>query len=200
MEYMGETFISARYKKEDFIKLRLTMTSNEEDWSKAISIFEDRIKGRYLDVIDRIIDDRRLMIDGFSIMALNCLLIETLLQFKNGWDETQNSNSYHYSEFLMEEFPQTFININLARKFYRDIRCGILHSAQTKNGSQLTIDKEYVIKFIYTSRGKSISVDVVGISKMIKDYFFSYVEKLKDCRNEDKRYCFLKKMTYLCMH
>jgi hypothetical protein len=200
MEYMGETFISAMYKKEDFIKLNLTITSAEKDWCKAIDIFQDRIKGRYMDIIDRIIDDRCLMIDGFSIMALNCLLIETLLQFKNGWDETQNSNCYEYSRFLTEEFPHIFINDTLARKFYRDIRCGILHSAQTKNGSQLTINKEYVVEFINNGKGRSISVDVLGISRIIKDYFSSYIEKLKDCSNEDERYCFLKKMKYLCIH
>lgn len=200
MEYMGETFISERYKKEDFINLNLSMRSNEEDWSKAIDIFEDRIKGRYLDIIDRIINDGCLMIDGFSVMALNCLLIETLLQFKNGWDETKNSNSYEYSRFLTEEFPDVFINTTLARKFYGDIRCGILHSAQTKNGSQLAINKQYVVEFICTNRGRSISVDVIGISEIIRNYFYNYVEKIKNCRNEDERYNFLRKMRYLCRH
>jgi hypothetical protein len=140
------------------------------------------------------------MIDGFSVMALNCLLIETLLQFKKGWDETQNSNSGEYSRFLTEEFPDIFINITLAKKFYGDIRCGILHSAQTKNGSQLTINKEYVVKFIDSSRGRSISVDVAGISRIIRDYFYEYVEKIKDCSNEDERYNFLQKMKCLCRH
>ncbi|MBK1810780.1 hypothetical protein JHL18_09035 [Clostridium sp. YIM B02505] len=200
MEYMGEIFISPRYKKEDFINLNLTMTSNQEDWIKAIDIFEDRIRGRYLNIIDRIIGDGFLMIDGFAVMALNCLLIETLLQFKNGWDETRKSNSYEYSRFLMEEFPHIFTSNNLARKFYGDIRCGILHSAQTKNGSQLTINKGYVAEFIYTNMRTSISVDVVGVSMVIKDYFLRYVEKIKQSNNGYERHCFLEKMKFLCKH
>ncbi|MCB2353921.1 hypothetical protein [Clostridium estertheticum] len=201
MEYMGETFISARYKKEDFINLNLTMTSVEEDWNKAIDIFEDRIRERYLNIIDKIMNDGCLVVDGFSVMALNCLMIETLLQFKNGWDETPyRRNSMEYKRFLLEEFSGVFTNTELAQRFYTDIRCGILHSAQTKNGSQLTIDKDYIVEFIHTSRGRSISVNVVGISRIIRDYFSDYVDKIKSNSNEDERHYFLEKMRYLCIH
>lgn len=46
------------------------------------------IRGRFLEQIQCMINDNNLMKDGFSIMALNCLLIETLLQFKYGLDQT----------------------------------------------------------------------------------------------------------------
>lgn len=198
MNYMGETFISARYKKEEFNNLHLNSRSDERDWNFAIEIFEDRIRGRYLDIIDRIINNGCLMVDGFSVMALNCLLIETLLQFKNGWDETKKSNSDNYSKFLEEEFPRVFTNKKLAFIFYRDIRCGILHSAQTKNGSQLTVNEKYVVAVINTNRGKRISVDVVGMSGIIKNYYLDYIEKIRNRQNVDLRDCFLKKMDHLC--
>lgn len=67
------------------------MDSSDISWNKAICIFEDKIRGRYLDVISRIDNNDCLHNDGFVIMALNCLLIETLLQFKNGWNETDGS-------------------------------------------------------------------------------------------------------------
>lgn len=196
MEYMGETFISPMYKKSDYRGLNLNMRSREHDWDTAIDIFKDRIQGRYLNVIDRIIDDHYLMVDGFSIMAINCLLIETLLQFKNGWDETRRGNAHEYSKFLNDEFPNIFPTMPLARKFYSDIRCGILHSAQTKNGSQLTVNKSYVVSYIDNSN--CISVDVKGISRIIEEYFLNYIDKLKDSNNEDERYMFMKKMNYMC--
>lgn len=198
MNYIGETFISARHRKEDFINLHLNLRSCEKDWNFAIEIFEDRIRGRYLEIIDRIINNGCLMVDGFSVMALNCLLIETLLQFKNGWDETKKSNSDEYSKFLKEEFPHIFTNKELALIFYRDIRCGILHSAQTKNGSQLTVNENYTVAVINTNRRKSISVDVVGISEIIKSYYSDYIEKLRNAQNVDLRVGFIKKMDYLC--
>lgn len=198
MDYMGETFISTKHKKEEFINLHLDSRSDERDWNFAIEIFEDRIRGRYLDIIDRIVNNGCLMVDGFSVMALNCLLIETLLQFKNGWDETKNSNRDEYSKFLKEEFPHVFTNKDLALKFYSDIRCGILHSAQTKNGSQLTVNKKYVVAVINTNRGKRISVDVVGMSRIVKNYYSDYIEKLRNVSNVALRDCFFKKMDHLC--
>lgn len=41
-------------------------------------------------------------------MALDCLLIETLLQFKFGYEETTGVNSVTYSNFLSCEFHDIF--------------------------------------------------------------------------------------------
>lgn len=196
MEYMGEIFISVKYKKSDYIDLNLRVISNEDDWNKAINIFKDRIEGRYLNVIDKMIIDNSLIVDGFSIMAINCLLIETLLQFKNGWDETRRGNANEYSKFLNEEFPNIFPTRKIAKKFYSDIRCGILHSAQTKNYSQLTVNESYVVKYLEDK--DSISVDIIGIYEIIRNYFSSYIEKLNNPINEDERHMFIRKMNYIC--
>lgn len=197
MNYMGETYISARYTKEDFNNLNLTIRSNEKDWRFSIKIFEDRIRGRYLNIIESIIREGDLVVDGFAVMALNCLMIETLLQFKNGWNETpRGKNSEEYKQFLSQEFPHIFTNIKLAQRFYTDIRCGILHSAQTKNGSQLTVGEDYIVKLINNGRG--ISVDVIRVSRVIINYFNNYIQTLKDYRNERERFYFLQKMKYLC--
>lgn len=66
-------------------------------------------------------------------MALNCLLIEILLQFKNVWDQTPlGVNKVEYKWFLKAELPEIFYNDKIAKMIYEDIRCGILHYAQTK--------------------------------------------------------------------
>lgn len=51
MEYNNEYFISLRYTKNDFLDLGISLNSNE-NWDKALEIFDDRIKGRYLNIID----------------------------------------------------------------------------------------------------------------------------------------------------
>lgn len=73
-----------------------------------------------------------------------------------------------------------FRNITLARCFYSNIGCGILHSAQTKNGSQLTTRNEYIVRRIGKNR---ISVDVIGISEMINNYFERYIENIRNREN-----------------
>lgn len=72
--------------------------TSEEGWRTAIEIFEDRIKYRYLDAIDvlqasddehyKLYKQRRF---GFSMMALDCLLIETLAQFRNGLKDSDEA-------------------------------------------------------------------------------------------------------------
>lgn len=52
--------------------------SVEVDWQTAINIFEDRIRSRFLNIINQA---QPSLVSGFAVMALDCLLIETLQQF-----------------------------------------------------------------------------------------------------------------------
>ncbi|MBD8035043.1 hypothetical protein [Solibacillus merdavium] len=196
MEFNGESRISIDHTKEHFLGLALDLNS-DKNWDQAIKIFRNRIEGRYLNVIDELINRKSLLEDGFIIMALNCLLIETLLQFRDGSDETKGGNRQRYSEFLEEEFPHIF-NLKLAKKFYSDIRCGILHSAQTKGKSKLTFDKDYVVKFDKSGREGYILVDVKNFTLEIKAYYFRYLEMIEQNVGE-VREKFRDKMLYICL-
>ncbi|MFJ7649157.1 hypothetical protein ACIQ1H_16570 [Lysinibacillus sp. NPDC097279] len=196
MEYNNESFISLWYTKDNFLDLNLRLNS-DDNWDTAIEIFQDRIQGRYFNVIDELIQREELMRDGFIIMALNCLLIETLLQFKNGWDETEGGNKRSYSDFLVSEFPQIF-NLSLAGKFYTDIRCGILHSAQTKGKSKLTFNKNYVVKLMNYQNKGYIKVDVKNFTLEIRDYYNRYLKMIEN-NIDDTRENFWKKMMYICL-
>lgn len=46
---------------------------------------------------------------------------------------------------MQKSFSEVF-DSSKAERFYTDIRYGILHSAQTKNGSQLTYKKSYLVE------------------------------------------------------
>ncbi|MCM0624039.1 hypothetical protein M5J14_05815 [Lysinibacillus sp. OL1_EC] len=196
MEYNNESFISLRYTKDDFLDLRLCLNS-DDNWDTAIEIFQDRIQGRYFNVIDELIQREELMRDGFIIMALNCLLIETLLQFKNGWDETEGGNKRSYSDFLVSEFPRIF-NLSLAGKFYSDIRCGILHSAQTKGKSKLTFNEDYVVKLVKYQNKEYVKVDVKNFTTEIRNYYNRYLKMIENNKG-DIRENFRKKMMYICL-
>lgn len=58
----GKTWTVDNWKSIDF--------NQEEGWQQAINIFEDRIRGRFLDVIESIQDK---VGTGFAIMALEIL-------------------------------------------------------------------------------------------------------------------------------
>jgi hypothetical protein len=106
METKGEINISPNYNKDSYLNLKLSLKSRKDEWNTAISIIRDRIDGRYFNQIQLLSDD--INANGFTIMALNCLLIETLYQFKEGKDKTPTRNKDVYSDFLVQEFPSVF--------------------------------------------------------------------------------------------
>lgn len=192
----GKRYISVNHKREEFEIINIDVYNNDENWIKVVDIFRDRIHERYFRIIDDLIVRNSIIEDGFVIMALNCLLIETLLQFRNGWDETKNGNCNSYSDFLINQFPNEFSSKNLAIDFYKNIRCGILHSAQTKGGSELTEDVKYIIKRIDK---KNIRVNVIGFTIMIKAYFDRYISEIMNESESILRENFLIKMRCVCL-
>ena len=193
MEAKGEINISPIYNKDSYLNLNLSLQSSESDWNTAVTILKDRIEGRFLNQIDLLSND--INANGFTIMALNCLLVETLYQFKEGKDKTPSRcNKEVYSNFLTQEFPLVFNTKNIAESFYTDIRCGILHSAQTKNESRLS-DREDVI---VTFDGNTLIVSVKGVSSLLKSYFERYLQKLSDPNEVTLRNNFINKMKFVC--
>ena len=68
---------------------------------------------------------------GFSLMAISCLLIEALESFYQGWEETETYGSVAFESFFKRGNTfKEFIGI----KFYKHVRCGILHQGETTGG------------------------------------------------------------------
>ena len=130
-------YISPKYTVEDWKTIDF---STEEDWHKAISIFEDRIRGRFLDLIHAI---KSRTYAGFAVLALDCLLIETLQQFREGEPETPpRMSTKYFIRFLTETSFRDFFDEKTACMFYDQIRNGILHQAEVKESSRVLIRKE----------------------------------------------------------
>ena len=187
----GSHYISPRFKKDDYIKLQLSVNSPQKTWEKAIEIFEDRIENRFFKQIGTLLSN--INDNGFTIMAINCLLIETLYQFRNGIDETKN-NKESYSSFLVNNFSNDFIDKDVARKFYERIRCGILHSAQTKTNSCLST--ELGIPITYQDDYLIVAVKPFFDSLLI--YYNNYKNDLRKMENADLRQKFINKMRLIC--
>jgi len=119
--------ISPKYRASSWRDLHLD-TDNEADWSKAIDIVEDRIDGRLVRWINFVVDEK---FSGFSVIALDCLLIETLVGFMTG-EASKGPNAFLIGElttgtalrFTKEE----------AEEFRKNVRNGILHDAETRCG------------------------------------------------------------------
>lgn len=123
---------------------------------KALANFiYDRLYGRYLKPFDfRSVDYEKNYKNGFALMTSSCLLIETLTSFRESrYRNTKNLSGECFGHFFTTESKfadfatggrQTNGDIStkkqggLPNDFYENVRCGILHNAETKNGWTIT--------------------------------------------------------------
>lgn len=77
--------------------MNLHSDSEQGVWERGIEIFKDRIQGRFFDAIEESLDDPNK--NGFAVMAIGCLLVETLYQFKEGFSSSP-SGLYKLHELL----------------------------------------------------------------------------------------------------
>lgn len=151
--------------------------TTEEGWLVAIDAFKHRIDDRFLGPAGDLL--RLGKRTGFAALALDCLLVEALQQFKDGLDETPDGDGPR----LFEEFLTTgaFLGVftsDTARLFRKTIRNGLLHMAQTKGSSLVRRGKNDPI-VATTSDGKGIVVNAVLFHEQLKIAFEAYVADLK---------------------
>lgn len=101
---------------------------DESSKGKIIKLIQHRFTNRY-------VKHAKLINSGYLKMAVSCLMIETLESFKQGKKNAKGNGVglRMFKDFFETEqafFPD-FNNIHA--DFYSNIRCGILHQAETTN-------------------------------------------------------------------
>ncbi len=74
--------------------------------------------------------------NGFAMMANACLLIEALEAFYQGWEDTRNRGEDAFKKFFLRVKCLAPFKKD-ASNFYKHIRCGILHQAETTGGYKI---------------------------------------------------------------
>lgn len=118
--------ISPRYSSRDWVALRL---NKREDWPLAADMVKDRLDGRFLSFATRLLKTKY---SGFVVLAIDCLLAETIQQFKCGVTDGHGMSRKLINAFLEEKHFQPDFNAEARKAFYQDIRCGLLHQAEAK--------------------------------------------------------------------
>jgi hypothetical protein len=79
-------------------------------------------------------------VHGFTMMAVSCLMIESLESFSRGWANSDGKSELAFCHFFAShgEF-KCFRDPSV--KFYKNVRCGILHQAETTGGWKITRNK-----------------------------------------------------------
>ena len=180
MEKNGIIYVSRNTTDREFMRYNLNkLNGRRPDLEKAIEFFRDRIQGRYLGQIRMLNNQGDDVFDnGFTSMAICCLLIDTFYQFEHGVSKT-TQNHVCYVDFLRNQMGDIFDTYEKADRFYVDIRCGILHSAQTKNGSSLSTQQVRAVQHIDGCSTSPIRVDVQKMENRLLQYFNEYCERVR---------------------
>lgn len=148
MTQADDVEIAGRVRASDWWRARETLTvgGDPDTWSAVFErFFQKRMQTRYLAPIRAIQDLHTGDGEGFSMVALQCTLIEFLAAVRIGKThravpkETLGEHEYNDSKKLFVSFLRTqtpfcdaFATNRQALDFYVSVRCGLLHEARTK--------------------------------------------------------------------
>ena len=196
--------ISPNYSASKWNALELSK-KDSIGWSLAIDIFEDRISGRFLKQIDELTSNQDKNVRAFScfvIIAIDCLLIETLEQFYLGVKRTgkdKDVQMFHNFFQRSNELKQFFDTLEKSKIFYNQIRCGILHQAQTKKQSTINIKNGTPsLSWVdINDNQKGISINRNKFHKAVKAVFIQYVSDLRKGKDFNLRQKMQRKMNFI---
>jgi hypothetical protein len=191
-------YIAPGIRNDDYIALNLDDPASP-DWVRAIETFRQRILSRYVEPADLLKenDDKRRAAQrryGFSILALDCLLIETLQSFREGLTDSNGKSKKMFQRFLSrsESFRKHFTE-DEAKGFFYDFRCGILHQAEVMG--------PWLLWSVGSMKGKKSDgtpyVNRTKIHECLKDEIERYCKELEDPANGDLRKNFRTKMDFI---
>jgi hypothetical protein len=169
-------------------------------WPQAIEIIRDRFESRYLKSISTLINNTDKVIKyncGFLVMSLDCLFIETLNQFYLGLKKTtdryyrSNGNAnlrwnwQAFRDFFLHSsnFPSFKGNDTIVEVFFNEIRCGLLHQAESKTNSLINIREKQMLTLITANDPKG---GIILNRNLFHDALVKEFEKyLNDLKNPD---------------
>lgn len=200
-------------------KLRTTLSKDytyNKDWESAIELFDTRLKRKFFNPVQSIIDEQKLEGEGFTILTVQCSLIEMFSAFRKGeiYNHKKKATSpafeYNESRKMFVDFLKSasiFKDIfweSLDSKdkkntttlfdpedFYSSVRCGLMHEARTKNNwfinaAPRTIKVKTEKRFLQHSGDKKIVYRTVLHHRLL-DYLTDYNSELRQENKDGKK-------------
>lgn len=197
-----------------------------EHWIEIIERFKARIEDFYFSPIDRVKNPNKLKGEGFTILTIQCALIEMFAAFKYGKIHKFNKNGndpnftynraddcfipFLHSEPIFENHFYKFDNGNKlvdqpfsATEFYNKVRCGLMHEARTKGewviNAKISYQGDEVIYLTRDTTTNRISIDRTILNKQLKNYFQDYLFSISQDTAEGNRLrrLFARKLDHL---
>jgi hypothetical protein len=187
---MNALSISPRYTSLDWQALD---SNNPKDWSKAADIISDRLDGRFLRFARTCLQDKH---SGFVVLAIDCLLAETIQQFRDGVTNGHRRSEEMVKRFLEGVRFQPDFDAAARKAFYLDIRCGLLHQAEAKRMWLIRRKQPALLQKVATGQGYIVDVERfhAGLQGSLNDY----LELIAEPTSSVVRSNLWKKMHQIC--
>jgi hypothetical protein len=154
--------VSSSFTKSDWLEIRTHLKDKGlvyKEWNEAIQLIDERVTERYLKPLQLLINHKTSYKgSGFTIATIECSLIEFIASLTEGKvflkDKPQNAKDYYYDDSakLYRRFLRTATIFNpyffapkgttpkyQASDFYKNVRCALIHEAQTKNNWEIRL-------------------------------------------------------------
>lgn len=189
------TKLSKNYRVSDYKnlikKLDAAQPLNDGEFKAEIAkFFVERFAERYITPINAAGKKKK---HGFCTMAVSCLMIEALESFWNGWRDTneRNKGKLAFCQFF-QRTPALSDFWGMVPEFYKHVRCGILHQAETTGGWTINRNGSLFDK-------NRLSIDATKFHRVIEASLLAHAMLLKtEDRNSERWEKFRKKMEYVC--
>ena len=182
--------ISPKYTSLDWQALD---PATQKDWKKAAEVVRDRLEGRFLRFASRCLKSKD---SGFVVLAIDCLLAETIQQFHDGV-----TNGHRQSEKLVKRFLegsrfQPDFDAPARTAFYQDIRCGLLHQAEAKKMWLIRRKQPALLQKV--ASGQGYIVDVEQFHASVQGTLDDYLKLLIEPASGPLRSNLWAKMDHIC--
>lgn len=178
---------------------KLDLENSEDDWQKAIDVFKQRLFARYVDPVDVLIEAEKEVTPknkrfGFTTLAIDLLLMETLQAFKEGLPDTNGQSTRVFKNFLKESprFSPYFTTEPERHAFYTQFRCGILHQAEVQSSALV-----WSVGDLYDRTSTPETVNRMFVHRALKEDLEDYIKLLRNPSSLDERTAFKNKMDAL---
>lgn len=159
----------------------------KQDKEKIIEFLKERFSERYIEPM-RVEQDKK---NGFTIMAVSCLMIESMESFYQGWNDSNNKSQQAFCNFFDRNANFLFIK-GYSQEFYKSVRCGILHQGETTKGWHIRRDGKILNK-------KTKTINATKFHDEVEKSLFNYCDSLhEEAWNSDLWKRFRRKMKVVC--
>lgn len=128
---------------------------------------------------------------GFAQMAIACLMLEALESLLNGRKRSIVPNEKSFADFLDRE-PEFAPLKGRGVEFFRNVRCGILHQAETTGGWKILRKGDLF--------DGDLTLNAVKFIRALQKVLNAHCDQLKAVNWGDKRWhATRRKMDYICV-